>query len=225
MVEPDDGLTLSSLDFLGDTDDLRVRAQQELDQLNDAGGGAVPRHGADSSDSVWVALDERGRLTDVDISRHWRERLGPSALPDALFQAYTDAVRLAAAGSALRRGSADPTARTSRFGDGGVGVDGVGPAGDLSPYDARWRAATWAALDGVRARLEEIRSTRLRGHAADDEEELSSPRGLFTVRLSGGGVVGISGDVRLIGSAESEELRREAMAVLRDAEASYISPR
>jgi hypothetical protein len=214
----DDDLTLARLDVLGDSDGLRAQAEQ---LMRTAGGETrAPDHheGADESDSIWVAVDARGRVESVDISRRWREQLGVGRFADGLFEAYTAAVgkSLTAAASAALSDEQEPQAPA--WPDASIpGPDRAQP--EPLEDDRAWLATTWNALDGIDAELKRLTRMEADGvGAADHDTALSSPGGYLTVRLRGRTLVGISGNVTRIATADAQQLRLDALAALRAAQ-------
>jgi hypothetical protein len=202
---------LSSLDVLGDEDALRAAGRLAAGQAAARGGDAPDRHhGEDATGAVRVTVDDRGRVMDVGVDRRWRDRLGAERFPDGLFGAYTEAVRGAmdaAAGAALSRRPDPPNPRPA--------TPPPEPGPDRQPEDHwRWQTATWAALGEVEAEL-----ARMRRLTADaPEETVRGPNGLLSARRSGDGVAGVTGDTRLIAYADADQLRTDALAVLRPTE-------
>jgi hypothetical protein len=207
---PDEWPRLSGLDVLGDDNALRAAGRLAAGRAAARRGDAPDRLvGEDATGSVRVTVDDRGRVVDVGVDRRWRERLGAQRFADGLFGAYTDAVRAAmdaAAGVALSRPPDPPRARPV---PSPLGSD---PGPDRQPEDHwRWRTATWAALGEIEAELVRMR----RAASATPEETVRGPNGLLTARRRGGGIAGVTGDTRLIAYADADQLRTDALAVLR----------
>lgn len=207
----DEDLELASSDFLGQADDLRAQAEQELRDVGEDLRESTALWGTDATGAVSVSVDRRGLVQDVHIVGDWRQLVHASVLGEALFQAYTWAVRTAVtaeAVSALGR----PT-----------GVAPPGAAEWPPPPDevGDWRAATWGALNGVEAELARIRRARSDPQAVDDPPSRTvSPGGFFVLEARGAGVLGISGRAALIAAADVGQLRRDALALLRAARSS-----
>jgi len=207
----DDWPRLSSLDTLGDDGALRAAGRLATGQAA-ARRDEVPDRlvGEDPTGAVRVTVDDRGRVVDVAVDKHWRDRVGAQRFADGLFGAYTEAVRTAmdaAAGAALSREPGRPGPRPAS--------PPPDPALDPQPEEHwRWQTATWAKLGEVEAELARMR----RAPAALPEETVRGPNGMLTARRSGGGVTGITGETRLIAYAEAEQLRTDALAVLRTTE-------
>ncbi|GII23035.1 hypothetical protein [Planosporangium mesophilum] len=214
-----DDLKLASLDGLGDSEALRAEAEQAV---RAAGGDVSPpryQEGADASDSVRVTVDGRGELESVDISRHWRDRLAVGGLAGALFEAYTAALTKAvsALGLAAMTGDHALAGQPSRA-DGNEDW----PRPDPEVDEERWLAASWAMLDEIHAELRRLTALEADSAAAAHRDTtLSSPRGCFTVRLRGRDIVEITGDISRIAMAEAEQLRLDALAVLRAAQSGH----
>jgi hypothetical protein len=205
---------LSSLDGLGDDGALAAAGRLAVGQAAARSGAPDRFTGEDGTDTVRVTVDDRGRVIDVGVDRRWRDRLAGDRFADGLLRAYTEAVRAAmdaAAGAALSRPRGARPAPQA-----GPGADAWPEAStDRQPADHwRWQAATWAALGEVEAELARLR----RAPAAVPEETVRGPNGMLTARRSGGGVAGITGETRLIAYADAEQLRTDALAVLRATE-------
>lgn len=214
-------LTLASLDVLGDSDELRERARR---LLRERGGDTRParRHeGTDPSGSVRVAVDGRGRVTDVDVDATWRQRVGASGFPGALFEAYTAAVRTALEAAALAaveaRSTSPSKAWPQRAPEAGSrpSVGPRAPAPEREVDERAWLRRTWATLDGIDAQLSRLSQSN--AAAGPGERDVSSPDGLLTLRMRGRGVTGVTGDARLLAVADPQRLRREALAAFRAA--------
>jgi hypothetical protein len=202
------GPALRSLDFLGDLDELRTRAQR---LLPDGGpwDGLPRREGTDASGAIRVSTDAQGRVDGVGIDLRWRQYVAPERFAEALFTAYTAAVRAAHAAAA---------AAAVAGGDGHrppAGRDGM--AEDVPPdpsADHRdWLTATWHALNRNEDELARLARLASQAGVPDGEQSVSSPDGCLTAVLRGAEVVGLTGDTRRIRAAGSEHLRDEAMAV------------
>lgn len=202
---------LADLGFLGDTEDLRARALEQVRAAGQDFRGPGVHEGADASDSIWVAVDGRGEVHGVEISRQWRDRLSVGRFADALFQAYTGAVRRAMDAAAVSALAAEP--HSAEAGNVDAVVDSEQ---DQQPKGEReWRIATWETLYDVKAALGRLQRAAADGEAGGGSVDTRrSPSGYLTARLSGHGIVGISGDVRMIAAADVEHLRQEALAVL-----------
>ncbi|MEU1244230.1 hypothetical protein ABZ388_28090 [Micromonospora parva] len=197
-------LKLASLDFLGDDSVLREQADRVL---RETGRELRPeqRSGADRSGSVRVVVDAQREISAVTIARDWRSRLGPSGLADALFEAYVAAVQAALELAALLRLQAD---------------ESVPAAPEREPLDRSperdvdehtWLRDTWRTLSDLDAELDA--ATRLPRRT--DESSMSSPNGCLTLRIRGGSIIGITGDVRRIARADAGQLQFEARSLFR----------
>ncbi|MEU4555978.1 hypothetical protein [Micromonospora violae] len=200
-------MTLASLDFLGDLQDLRERVQHLPDQLGDEFHEDAQHQGADQSDSVWVGVDARGRVTSLDISRRWRDRLVVSDFPLALYEAYTAAVRKSMEAGALASARSAPVSadrpRTSL----------ALPEPELG--DDEWRRARWDRLDVIRAELRRLAERD--PSPSRQERAVSGPDGYVTLRLLGEDLVGITGEVGRIARADVELIRTDALAAFQRA--------
>ncbi|MGW3855812.1 hypothetical protein [Micromonospora arida] len=197
-------LKLASLDFLGDDSVLREQADWAL---REAGRELRPEEcsGTDHSGSVRVVVDSQREVSAVTIARDWRSQLGPSGFADALFEAYAAAVQAALELAALLR----------------LQVDESGPAApeqeplDRSPDrdvdEHTWLRNTWRTLEDLDAELDAAARLPTR----TDESSMSSPNGCLTLRIRGGGITGITGDVRRIARADADQLQFEARSLFR----------
>lgn len=206
-----DDFKLESLDFLGDEDELRARARQELLAAGENVDAPGRQDGTDETGSIRVSMDRDGAIEEVDVNRQWSERLGAGEFANALLSAYNAAAAkhmnaaALAAFAAQERGE-DPDRRGS-FAGGSTGLP--------DPADERvWLGAIWSKLsdnDDVLHRIE--RGERL----VSNERTFTGPHGYLTARLEGGAITGIRGDAELIESADAGQLRVEALAVFRAA--------
>ncbi|MDG4811179.1 hypothetical protein O7634_30860 [Micromonospora sp. WMMD1120] len=196
-------LKLASLDFLGDDSVLREQADRAL---RETGGELRPDEcpGTDHSGSVRVVVDTQREVSALTIARDWRSRLGPSGFADALFEAYTAAVQAALELAALlhlqakERGPAAPQQRPPDS-----------PERDVDEHT--WLRNTWRTLDDLDAKLDAAARLPRR----TDESSMSSPNGCLTARIRGGGITGITGDVRRIARADAGQLQFEARSLFR----------
>lgn len=192
-----EGLTLARLESRGDPDELQGMVAP-----------APPFEGADASGSVWVSVSAHAVVENVEFSSRWPQRLAAGEVGGALFESYRDACQKAYTAAALQalkdsgRGAADDEPRRP----------------DPTAVDNGERG--WLA--GVRETLEGIETDMLRRARAREqpsrETTVSSPLGFFTVRVHGRAVTAVAGNTRLIQLADSEELRRDAIAVFRSAQ-------
>jgi hypothetical protein len=230
---------LADLSFLGDPDELRAAAERHVREYHADPRKIAHFEGADTSGSIWVMVERRGRVESVEVIRHWRERLAVAHFATALADAYGAATRHALTTAAVvaltyrrRPGGRMPAERIPRQ-PGGSGPD----AGDARPSavatdrddPARWLRATRAALDGTGAELDRLdRLATARRNAAGGadracrdsragEQVVASPSGYLTLRLRDGRLDSICGDVRRIAAAGPEQLRLDALAAFRAA--------
>lgn len=202
---------LESLDFLGDEDELRARARQELLAAGENVDTPGRQDGTDETGSIRVSMDRDGAVEDVDVNRQWSERLSAGEFANALLAAYNAAAAkhmnaaALAAFAAQERGE-EPTRRT--------GYDNA-TTGLPDPADERvWFGAIWSKLsdnDDMLHRIE--RGERL----ANNERTVTGPHGYLTAQLDSRAITGIRGDAELIKSADAGQLRVEALAVFRAA--------
>ncbi|MBQ1019779.1 hypothetical protein KBX71_18180 [Micromonospora sp. D93] len=197
-------LKLASLDFLGDDSVLREQADRAL---REAGRELRPEEcsGADHSGSVRVMVDTQREVSAVTIAHDWRSRLGPSGFADALFEAYAAAVQAALELAALLRLQAEESGPASRERE----PLGRSPEQDVDEHT--WLRGTWRTLSALDAELDA--ATRLPRRT--DESSMSSPNGCLTLHISGGGITGITGDVRRIARADAGQLQFEAGSLFR----------
>ncbi|MEU8011737.1 hypothetical protein [Micromonospora parva] len=195
---------LASLDFLGDDSVLREQADRALRETG-RGLQAEDCSGADHSGSVRVLVDTQREVSAVTIARDWRSRLGPSGFADALFEAYAAAVQAALEAAALlylQTQERDPAASDQEPLD-------RSPDRDVDEYT--WLRDTWRTLSDLDADLD----AAARRTTPTDESSMSSPNGCLTLRIRGGGIIGITGDVRRIARADAGQLQFEARSLFR----------
>ncbi|MDG4838272.1 YbaB/EbfC family nucleoid-associated protein [Micromonospora sp. WMMD967] len=195
---------LASLDFLGDDSVLREQADRALRETGRE-LRAADCSAADHSGSVRVVVDAQREVSAVTIARDWRSRLGPSGFADALFEAYAAAVQAALEAAALlhlQTQERDPAASDQEPLD-------RSPDRDVDEYT--WLRDTWRTLSDLDADLDAAarRTTRT------DESGMSSPNGCLRLRIRGGGIIGITGDVRRIARADAGQLQFEARSLFR----------
>lgn len=164
--------------------------------------------GAEDTRSVWVSVDPGCRLLSVDISSTWRLRLSPEALGDALFAAYSSAVRTAQTAEEVRRAAAGP--RRARP---------VPPAPEPAAADLdSWLAGAQAWTATTDERLAGLASVADRYAAADaDVRAVTSPAGYVTLRLRAGGLTGITANPAGLRSANPNVLRQDLLAAFQTA--------
>ncbi|MFK3985257.1 hypothetical protein ACI2K4_33395 [Micromonospora sp. NPDC050397] len=235
----DEGLTLARLDSLGDSEQLREEARRQLTQAGGSVHLSTHYEGTDRSNSIWVSVDPGGQVVGVELSRLWRERLEPAGFASALFESYGDAVRkltntTALAALAAREESGGRPFDPAVPADAGSGTMPVTAAAGRSggrpqrqpvpeePVDEReWLASTWDLLEDINRRLRRLDRINSESTARESSEEtLTSPHGHFTVRLRGRTIAGVTGDLHRVRGASDDQLRREALAVFRAAQAN-----
>lgn len=217
----DDDLRLPDLDILGDSDELHAQVRRELADVGDH-YVPPPRHeGADGSDSIWVTVDAEGKIESVDISRHWRDRLDSERFPAALHEAYTDAVRKLINANALaaliaqEKGGGQPVEPNS---PADVRWARVAPPPEPPADDREWLNQTWRLLEDIDEQLRRLHHISAEAHLRESREQtVTSPQGYLRARVRSGGITEITGDPRGIRSADPEQLRLEALGLLRAA--------
>lgn len=199
---------LARLDFLGDPDDVRRRAEEALRGCDADPRPGAHQEGADSSNSVWVTVDVAGKVVDVSISRRWRERIPGERLGEALHQAYSRAhekrvaaAALAALGEPADEASADTSAEP---------FDPRMP--DIS--DPHWLGWVWHSLGEAALRLDDLTAARPAG--APSEQSVTGPGGYVRLEVTGGAVTGVRVDA--LGFAE-----RQPETVAADARAAFAA--
>jgi len=183
---------------LGDEETLRAQA----DELVRAHRGTSGRYqAADPSRSVQVTVDRAAKLVDVRISDNWTYHLAVERFADALFAAYTTAVRTAllveAAGQEPPRATAPPLELV--------------PAG-LS--EEEWEYRTRALLADTEDELAALRHAE---YVRPAEDELRGRYGYLTLYLRAGAPVGITAEPGALRSADAERLRQDALDVFAQA--------
>ncbi|MFG1654250.1 hypothetical protein ACGFIE_30380 [Micromonospora sp. NPDC049275] len=197
---------LASLDFLGDDSALREQADRAL---RETGHELRPGEcsGADHTGAVRVVVDTKREVSAVAIARDWRGRLGPGGFAGALFEAYVAGVQAALELAALLRLQAEER-------EGGPASPEQDPLNRASERDVdehTWLRDTWRTLHDLDAELDA--ATRVARRS--DESSMSSPNGCLTLRIRGGGITGIAGDVRRIARADAGQLQFEARSLFR----------
>jgi len=195
---------IASLDWLGDTGQLRAEAEEALRHAGDSTPSGERLEGTDESGAVSVTVDARGQAVKVEVSREWRDHLAVGRFAAALFEAYTSAVKASFEGAALAALASEQDAERRTPASSAPAVD---PGLDGSD----WLRAVWAVLDA-----NEVASRRLSAMDSADRRQrtLTSPRGYFTLHLYGQGLERITGDVRRIALADAVQLGQDALAAL-----------
>ncbi|MGW3618547.1 hypothetical protein [Micromonospora arida] len=195
---------LASLDFLGDDSVLREQADRALRETG-RGLQAEDRSGADHSGSVHVVVDTQREVSAVTIARDWRSRLGPSGFADALFEAYAAAVQAALEAAALLH------LQTQERDSAASDQEPLDRSPDRDVDEYTWLRDTWRTLSDLDADLDAAARLSTR----TDESSMSSPNGCLTLRIRGGGIIGITGDVRRIARTDAGQLQFEARSLFR----------
>jgi hypothetical protein len=171
-----DDFGLVSLDGLGDPEQLRQRAHDELAGLELDTRPGAHQQGEDPSRSVWVTVADDGEVADVSISRQWVDRLSTAQLGDAVLAAYRQANQKRAA--VLGRAGTAAGPGESRY-------DATMPDID----DERWMSWVWESLGAARRRLDELSA----GHAPPPghERTVEGPGGYVRLRATGPAVTAV----------------------------------
>lgn len=213
-MQPDrrDDFELRSLDFLGDEQELRAAA---LADLAAAGGRnyRAPRHeeAADSTNSVRVAVDQKGSVTDVNFRSDWRSELVPQRLGTALLEAHKNAT--SAMMNALALASLAEEERAAADGDD----DEPRESTPLPEAPEPGIAEIWRMLSDVEDMM--YRAEKLSRQApADRVRTVYSPYGHFHGTCDGRTLTSITAELTLVQQADSEQLRSAALELFRQAE-------
>lgn len=153
--------------------------------------------GADATQSVWVTVDERGRLASLEISRTWRTRMSADKVPDAVYESYAAAMRRRVTELADQLDVRAP-ARRERTRP---------PLGDVA-------TEAHAAIEEARAVL---RAERDSDRKAGEVTEFRGPNGYLALRVRDGVVVGLTGDPAALANANPGLLRDDAFEAFRSA--------
>ncbi|MCW2640758.1 MAG: hypothetical protein JWP76_3064 [Dactylosporangium sp.] len=207
-LRPDDDLSLSDLDFLGDPEQLRRDA---LESARTSGADlrpGQPKEASDSTGAVYVAVDHRGGVIDIGFSTSWRERLKPSEVGVALYDAYLAAVQKAQAAAAI-----------AALEGGGQELPQPQP-GRYEPEDNhRWIERTWQELDQIEADRRRYAEAGARAQTTPDQyTRVSSPDGYLKIQLQGRHIVGVEVDARRIAGASIDGLANDALTAFETAQ-------
>jgi hypothetical protein len=187
---------LIDLNELAGPDDQRA----EIDAIAESEEPSDRYRAADPTESLWVSVDPRGRLVDVEISRTWSERLEPDGFGDALLGAYMAATRKALIVETAGWAPPPPPRRRPEPVDE-----------DVDPEV--WLARIRSQLDEV----EEVLRTAQAGEVvAEEESEIRGRNGYLTLRLRGGAPAGITAGPALA-HARRERLREDVLDIFTDA--------
>jgi hypothetical protein len=203
---------LARSQHLPEPEELEGRARQALAEAER--DGSIPDRpvGTVATGSIEISVDSRGRVDGIEVSRRWKDQLDAGRFAAALFEAYGDAIRRNLEARARRDllGLDDPPSAPAPEREA-PDTEGLQPRSD-----------TWfnAVMDEIRQsseRLEANERMARDGYAPDAETELTSPNEIFTMRLRGNALIGITGDQMQIRRADGESLRLEALDLFRAA--------
>ncbi|SCG38292.1 hypothetical protein [Micromonospora coxensis] len=194
-------LSLASLDALGSDAELRAQAEQVRREAETQPAPDSPA-GHDQTGSITVHTDREGHVKDVAVLRDWRARLTPGEVPDALFEAYSAAMRAVVELAAIRRLTDDPT-------EGSPAAARPGTRYDDELDEHLWLRRTWRTLHEIDADLERL----ARQPDMPVEKTITSLNGCLTLHLRGSGITAITGSVERIGRLDAGELRFEARSL------------
>jgi hypothetical protein len=192
MTEP----MLVSLDVLGTDEELSAAARAARE------AGPQDPHaeaeGRDRTRAVTVRMGPSGRVDDVRISNWWRDDLSPSELPEALVDAYRDAVGRTVSAMAGRLPEGAP-------------APGHAPVQPLDPEldDAEWFEAIRRSNDRTEENLE--RADRI-GREGPPTRVVSGPAGIVRLHSSGGTVTAAEIDVHAALQESPSALAADALA-------------
>jgi hypothetical protein len=190
------------LPYDGDVAELEASARRELAQ----GPPAGPPVGTDASESVWITLDDDFHVERIEVSRQWKDRLDSGQFAPALFQAYQDGI--------ARRIRAQAFGTVAADGDSGAPAMPTLPDYDDPNFFRRLQEEA----DGTTGRLETLQREAAQGSRDEQHDrELTSPEEIFTIRLQGTTIVGITGDLMKIRRGNPELLRLEALDLFKAA--------
>jgi hypothetical protein len=192
-----DEFVLAELE-LGDEETLRAQADELVREASRASGRC---QAADPTRTVMVTVDRAAKLVDVRIGHNWTSRLTAEGFPDALFAAYTAAVRTAL----LVEASTQERPRVAA-----PWFEPI-PAG-LS--EEEWEYRTRALLADTEDQLAAVRRGE---NALPAAAEVRGRYGYLTMHLRAGGPEGVTGDPRVLRSADAERLRQDALDVFAQA--------
>jgi len=163
--------------------------------------------GTDPTGTITVTVDGRGMVQDVAIDAGWLRSVGPSALGDALMQAY-NAGNGEAALAAIRNvnEALEQGALRARVQEPAP-VEQI-PAEEPSIEERLARVdQQFKELDELKAQLAEL----------ERRTAVSGPAGVVRIELNGGQIVGITVDRRPAAQMQPASLAAEAMSAFRAA--------
>jgi hypothetical protein len=208
-----DRLQLASIDFLGDPRELEARARQAMAEAGiEEQQASGPLEGCDPTETVWITVDRRARVTSVEINRRWKDQLDAGSLGQAVYQAY-QAATMRAFNAAAVADIADGDGTDSSVDSGSDVLVSTAP----SPNGGDWMAEIRVALDRVDSKLRAVDQLERAAQTGEGETTVASPNGFFALRLLGEQLIGVNADIMLIRRLDAEQLRLELLDVFRTA--------
>jgi DNA-binding protein YbaB len=172
----------------------------------------VRQEATDATGAVYVVVDARARVESVEISPRWRDRLDADALLAALLETYRTAKQqavqaFATASRAAREAGERPVAIPGHAESPARPEPPPNPASDRGAW-LRWLADLRATTEAT------LKQTAQLNAAADHgPRERTGPHGYLTATVQGD-ITAITGDVRAMWYASTEDLEQDAVAVL-----------
>jgi hypothetical protein len=206
-----DEFELPSLDFVGDERELRALALRDLEAV----GGRNYRTPAyeeagDATNAIRVTVDKAGLVKDVHVARDWRQQLSLHAFGHALLEAYQNARR--AMMNAVALGELAEEERDGRRGEDWPDEPPAVPYVPERDIGEIWRMLS--EIEDIMYRTEKLE----RQAGGESVRTVSSPYGYLTGRCQGRSLLSIAAELTLIQQAGPEQLRSEAVELLRQVE-------
>ncbi|SFO92861.1 hypothetical protein [Amycolatopsis rubida] len=163
---------------------------------------------ADRTGVVTITLDEDLKLVEATVLDHWKSRVEPAFLGEALTEAYLAALDAAVQERSERLASETPPAAAPAS-------DADGPV--VFPTLDEVVAAARASRE--RNENERLRQQRERGPAAEPEppHEVSGSFGYLTLRVQGGAMLSASPNVSALANAGTANLQEDIEAAFGNA--------
>lgn len=204
--------------------DLRERdARRFVDNLEDMLAGSRPGEsvdglaaidGTDDSGTVYCVVDLGGAVLRVDIVDGWWEAVGPRGVAAAILRALRSARDKAGlARMVLRRHGRSAAVPSPDY----QTLFTSEPHRELPPYDAPDFSDELSRKVERAARILANAERFARERDSGARREVTGPRGMFRVVLSGTAVVGATVDEYGLRTADSAELAADALDALRAA--------